>query len=791
MSGLEAQLRAVVIAAGVTALAALVLIFLSTRHLTQPLRRLANAARWLGDGELSTRAMAESGDSREFVDLAEVFNNMADSVEQTQLHLEATVAERTHDLALEEERLRLAVAAGNVGIFDLNIATRMITVNAQFSQMLGFDPETFVETDAAWRARLHPDERERLFAVYQRVLDGTIKEYESEYRQRTAFGEWMWCLSKGRVIEWDDAGRPRRMIGTHTDITLRKSVELRLQLAANVFSHAREGIVIADAQGHVVDTNATFTDITGYSREEALGQNPRVLLNSGRQSDEFYAARLKQLNETGAWSGEVWNRRKNGEVYPEMLTISAVQDTQGKVQNYVALFTDITAMKAHQNQLEHIAHYDALTSLPNRLLLADRLHQSMAQCLRSEQSLGVAFLDLDGFKAVNDQHGHDLGDQLLVTLAQRMKAALRDGDTLARLGGDEFVAVMVGLESPHDCEPVLERMLRAASDPVRLGSVELQVSASVGVTIFPQDGADADVLLRHADQAMYVAKQSGKNRYHLFDVAHDVAVKSQLESVEQIQRALELGEFVLFYQPKVNMRTGDVVGAEALIRWQHPKKGLLAPGLFLPAIEDHPVSIEVGTWVIATALQQMAQWQTLGLQLPVSVNVGARQLQHAGFTAALGEMLAAHPTVAPRSLELEVLETSALADISHVSGVIQACQVLGVRFALDDFGTGYSSLTYLKQLPAETIKIDRSFVHDMLGGTDDLAIVQGVIGLAKAFRRNVIAEGVETVAHGELLLPLGCELAQGYAIARPMPASELPGWIAQWRPDPAWVVTPP
>ena len=657
--------------------------------------------------------------------------------------------------------------------------------------MLGFDPETFVETDAAWRARLHPDERERLFAVYQRVLDGTIKEYESEYRQRTAFGEWMWCLSKGRVIEWDDAGRPRRMIGTHTDITLRKSVELRLQLAANVFSHAREGIVIADAQGHVVDTNATFTDITGYSREEALGQNPRVLLNSGRQSDEFYAARLKQLNETGAWSGEVWNRRKNGEVYPEMLTISAVQDTQGKVQNYVALFTDITAMKAHQNQLEHIAHYDALTSLPNRLLLADRLHQSMAQCLRSEQSLGVAFLDLDGFKAVNDQHGHDLGDQLLVTLAQRMKAALRDGDTLARLGGDEFVAVMVGLESPHDCEPVLERLLRAASDPVRLGSVELQVSASVGVTIFPQDGADADVLLRHADQAMYVAKQSGKNRYHLFDVAHDVAVKSQLESVEQIQRALELGEFVLFYQPKVNMRTGDVVGAEALIRWQHPKKGLLAPGLFLPAIEDHPVSIEVGTWVIATALQQMAQWQTLGLQLPVSVNVGARQLQHAGFTAALGEMLAAHPTVAPRSLELEVLETSALADISHVSGVIQACQVLGVRFALDDFGTGYSSLTYLKQLPAETIKIDRSFVHDMLGGTDDLAIVQGVIGLAKAFRRNVIAEGVETVAHGELLLPLGCELAQGYAIARPMPASELPGWIAQWRPDPAWVVTPP
>jgi EAL domain-containing protein (putative c-di-GMP-specific phosphodiesterase class I) len=375
-------------------------------------------------------------------------------------------------------------------------------------------------------------------------------------------------------------------------------------------------------------------------------------------------------------------------------------------------------------------------------------------------------------------------------LAQRMKAALRDGDTLARIGGDEFVAVLVGLESTQDCEPILQRLLHAAADKVLVGDIELQVSGSVGVTIYPQDGADPDMLLRHADQAMYLAKQSGKNRYHLFDVAHDAAVKTQREMIDHVRQAMRNGEFVLFYQPKVNMRTGAIIGAEALIRWQHPDRGLLAPALFLPAIEDQPISVNLGEWVIASALQQIATWQTMGLDIPVSVNIGARQLQDAGFVNTLTTLLAAQPDVAPHLLELEVLETSGMEDIAYVSQVMRACQSIGVEFALDDFGTGYSSLTYLKRLPAECIKIDQSFVRDMLTDTDDLAIVQGVIGLAKAFRRQVIAEGVETVAHGSMLLPLGCELAQGYGIARPMPAADLPAWAAQWRPDAAWSNAP-
>jgi EAL domain-containing protein (putative c-di-GMP-specific phosphodiesterase class I) len=314
------------------------------------------------------------------------------------------------------------------------------------------------------------------------------------------------------------------------------------------------------------------------------------------------------------------------------------------------------------------------------------------------------------------------------------------------------------------------------------------VSASMGVTLYPQDGVEADVLLRHADQAMYLAKQAGKNRYHRFDVAQDAAVNTQRASLERIRRALDEHEFVLYYQPKVNMKTGTVIGAEALIRWQHPERGLLAPADFLPVIETDPISVELGEWVIDTALAQMTEWHAQGLVLGVSVNIGARQLQQGDFAARLSGLLAAHPAVEPRYLELEVLETSALEDMAQVSAVMYACSGMGVQFALDDFGTGYSSLTYLKRLPAEMLKIDQSFVCGMLDDPDDLAIVKGVIGLVTAFRRQVIAEGVETVAHGELLLSLGCELAQGYGIARPMPAQAFPGWVGTWRPDASWEV---
>jgi diguanylate cyclase (GGDEF)-like protein len=425
------------------------------------------------------------------------------------------------------------------------------------------------------------------------------------------------------------------------------------------------------------------------------------------------------------------------------------------------------------------------------VLLADRLQQAVSHTQRRGQLLAVAYLDLDGFKRVNDRYGHNVGDQLLMHLATKMKTVLREGDTLARLGGDEFVAVIRDLDDVATAVPLLERLLDASAQPVLIEGVTAQVSGSVGVTFYPQpDEVDADQLLRQADQAMYQAKLAGKNRFHVFDADQDRSVRGFHESVEHIRTALANDEFVLHYQPKVNMRTGKVMGAEALIRWQHPVRGLLAPGLFLPVIENHPLSIGVGEWVVAAALKQIDIWHAAGLDLTVSVNIGARQLQQVDFVERLKSQLDAYPGMRRHSLEIEVLETSALEDMASATKVLTSCKDMGINFSLDDFGTGYSSLTYLKRLPVYQVKIDQSFVRDMLDDPDDLAILSGILSLASAFHREVIAEGVETIEHGVLLLQLGCDLAQGYGIARPMPANQVAPWIKQWTPDAAWVNVP-
>ncbi len=693
-------------------------------------------------------------------------------------------------LQISEARWRFALEGAGDGVWEFHFDTSVNLVSARIREMVGLPPVKGGQPSPlpGWAKRLSPATRAATVAALKDMSDGQCNSYRVEQQVRCEDGSHKWLLARGMVMSRTPTGEPLRMIGTSTDITERKLAEQKLQLAASVFGHAREGIMITDAQGVIVEVNDTFTQLTGYAHDEAVGQTPR-LLQSGKQSAEFYDAVWKELVEKGHWIGEIWNRNKSGEMFAVMQTISAVRDAQGGLQNYVSLFTDITPMKAHQQQLEYIAHYDLLTNLPNRVLLADRLRQAMVQAQRRQLSLAVAYLDLDGFKAVNDTHGHHVGDELLVVLSQRMKDALREGDTLARMGGDEFVVVLGDLAQPSDCEPVLQRLLHAASAPVNLaqpGLEALQVSASIGVALFPQDDADADLLLRHADQAMYLAKQAGKNRYHVFDVQADTAIKSQREGVDQIHHALTQNEFVLHYQPKVNMVTDEVVGAEALIRWQHPQKGLLPPGVFLPTIENHPLAVDMGEWVIDTALAQMARWHAQDLRVRVSVNIGARQLQQPDFVARLGALLARYPTVPPHCLELEILETSALNDIAEVSATMRACIDMGVQFALDDFGTGYSSLTYLRHLPAGVLKIDQSFVRDMLVDPDDKAIISGVIGLASNFGRQVIAEGVETHQHGLQLKAMGCDVAQGYGIARPMPADALPGWVANRSAANAW-----
>lgn len=579
-----------------------------------------------------------------------------------------------------------------------------------------------------------------------------------------------------------------RLIGASKiarDITAEKLATRQLRLTASVFTNTSEGILITDPSGVIVEVNDAFTHITGYGRDEVVGHDPAIF-RSSRQGPEVFVTMRKSLRRYGEWRGELWSRRKDGEAYSVWITVSAVRGSAGRVQNYVALFSDITVLKLQQEELEHGAHFDALTDLPNRLLLSDRLKQAMTMCLRNHHSLAVLYMDLDGFKAINDQFGHEAGDVLLVEVSKRMKATLRDVDTLARMGGDEFVAVLSNVDSVQDCMQMIARILDACAQPVRIQGEDLKVTASIGVTLFPQDNAEPDQLMRHADQAMYEAKQSGKNKFHMFDSAQEAEAKSRSQLQEQIAQGIANDEFVLHYQPKVNMRTGAIMGVEALIRWQHSERGLVAPGAFLPAIERHPLSETIGAWVIDTALKQMSDWKAQGLELPVSVNIGARQLQRDGFALQLSSLLAKYPDVLPGWLELEVLETSALDDIGATATIMEECHRLGVCFAIDDFGTGYSSLTYLRRLPVNTLKIDQSFVRDMLADQNDLSIVSGVIGLAAAFHRAVIAEGVETVAHGKRLIALGCDMAQGYQIARPMPSDEVLGWCKTWKSPTEW-----
>ncbi len=689
-------------------------------------------------------------------------------------------------LKRSEERLQLVLRGSGDAPWDWNLESGDLYYSPRWWAMLGYVADELPTGTSLWEHIVHPDDQLRVDQAFDDVIKANLDTYDIEFRLQHKRGHYVPVLSRGFILR-DAGGKPIRVSGTNTDLTERKQAEEKLQLSASVFSHAREGIMITDASSTIIEVNDAFTRITGFSREDALGKMPNIL-SSGRQGKEFYAAMWADLHDKGHWYGEVWNRRKNGEIYAEILTISAVRDALGVTQQYVALFSDITALKEHESQLEHIAHFDTLTGLPNRVLLADRLRQGMTQAQRRNQRLAVVFLDLDAFKIINDTHGHAAGDQLLKTVANRMKMALREGDTLARLGGDEFVAVLLDLDNTDASEPMLSRLIDAAAQPVYLDGLVLQVTASLGVTFYPQaDDVDADQLLRQADQAMYLAKQEGKNRYQIFDAEQDRNVRGNNESLDRIRRALTDHEFVLYYQPKVNMRNGTVIGAEALIRWQHPEKGLLPPVVFLPLIEEHPLAIEVGEWVIDTALTQIGLWQAAGLNIPVSVNIGALQLQQVNFVQRLKAILDAHPDVRAGDLELEILETSALQDVAQVSKIIKTCQEYGVSFALDDFGTGYSSLTYLKQLPVALLKIDQSFVRDMLDDPDDLAILEGVISLAAAFRREVIAEGVETIEHGTVLLQLGCELAQGYGIARPMPAQELPHWSLKWKPDAAWV----
>ena len=678
------------------------------------------------------------------------------------------------EIELERHHLRNVVEATRAGSWEWDLETGEWRADARWAEILGLAASTDTAAGrSSWRTRVHPDDLAEADRELERHILGETAFYEQDLRLRHHDGHWVWVHDRAHAVRRDASGRALLLTGAQVDISRRKASEEKLRLAASVFSSSYEAIVITDADNRIIDVNPAFCRITGYSREESLGRDPR-LLNSGRQSREFYRTMWQALEAEDHWQGELWNRRKDGGEFAEVLSISRVRDADGRITHHLALFSDISRLKKHEEELNRIAYFDPLTGAPNRRLLDDRLRQAIAHARRTGRPLAVCVIDLDGFKPINDQHGHEAGDQVLVGIVDRLSAILRASDTVARLGGDEFVLLLEDIEG----ECVLDRVLEAIRAPMPLAGERVSVSASVGVTLFPADDADPDTLLRHADQAMYRAKQRGRNCIQFFDAEVEAQQRVRKKRIDRLEQALTGHEFVLHYQPQIDMVDGGPLGMEALLRWQHPERGLLAPAEFLPDLEGTELETRLGQWVIDTALGELERCRAAGLELCVSVNVGARPLLMPGFVADVRSALERHPDIPPSRLELEILESTALDDMVLAMDVLNACRRLGVRIALDDFGTGYASLRHFRQLPVDRLKIDRSFVIDMLDDEEARAIVAAVVQLARTFNREVIAEGVETPAHSAALVALGCRLGQGYGIARPMPAAHVPGWFS-------------
>ena len=549
-----------------------------------------------------------------------------------------------------------------------------------------------------------------------------------------------------------------------------------LRLAANVIENTSEGVIVTDESGVIITVNPAFSRITSYTPEEVIGRRPS-LLKSEHQSEEFYREMWQTLTASGHWQGEIWNRRRDGEAYLERLTINLIPGGDGLPNRYVGVFNDITELRRKDEHIQHLAFHDALTGLPNRTLLQDRLHHAIQFARRESRRLAVLLMDLDRFKTINDTLGHNVGDQLLQEVAKRMRATLRATDTVARMGGDEFVILLEQQSGPEQCAAVAGELIEAVSVAMAIGGHTIKVGASIGIAFFPEDGSDGLDLLKHADAAMYAAKHHGSGLYRFFRSEMTEAASQRLRLEMELRQAVAHGELELHYQPKICLRNGQVDGVEALVRWRHPSLGLVPPAEFIPVAEETGLIVELGAWVLDEAYRQAAAWMRQGIRLVIAVNVSAVQLR----ADDLGERivaLAQRHGMAVGALEIELTESLVMADPERAIGVLGKLREIGLRIAVDDFGTGYSSLSYLRRLPLDVLKIDRSFVRDANTNPEDAQIVRTIIALAKALGLTTIAEGVEDSRQAELLSEAGCDHVQGYLYARPLPAAGLEKWLA-------------
>ena len=665
--------------------------------------------------------------------------------------------------------LAKAQASAHLGSWELDLMTMVGTWSEENFRLYDLDPELGTPSFSEYLKLIHPDDRD-LVADVQRQLPTLIGSIKFESRTNPSLGPIRTLSNSIKVIR-DATGRATRATGTSLDITDRKLAELEFRIAATAFE-SQEGMMVTDVNKVILRVNKAFSKISGYTAEEAIGQTPR-LVSSGHHHEDFYDSMWQNIAASGYWEGEVWNRRKNGEVYPQHLTITAVMGDNGAVTNYVATFTDVTLRNAAEAEINHLAFYDVLTRLPNRRLLIDRLNHALSAGARLGRGGALLFLDLDHFKTLNDTLGHDVGDLLLRQVADRLTDCVREGDTVARLGGDEFVVMLEDLskhplEAAAQAEVIANKILISISQPYQLSANAYQTTASIGVVLFSENEHSQDVLLKHADIAMYQAKKMGRNTLCFFDPIMQEAINTRAALEVDLRKALDHKQFELYYQIQVD-RLGKALGAEALIRWIHPDRGLVSPLEFIPLAEETGLILPIGQWVLETACEQLKVWQTTRQTkgLTLSINVSAKQFYQNTFAKQV-QAAVKHSGIDPMRLKLELTESIMLENIEATVTKMIELKNIGVNFSLDDFGTGYSSLQYLKLLPLYQLKIDRSFVREIAIGSSDQAIVRTVIAMAETLNLDVIAEGVETDEQRELLMNCGCNAFQGFLFGRPM-----------------------
>ncbi|TAN53144.1 MAG: EAL domain-containing protein [Methylococcaceae bacterium] len=694
-------------------------------------------------------------------------------IEQLENELEATnkgLLALTCELEQAKEKFHNIVECANGAIFTISDGFIVETANPAATRLFGYSEAELVGTPI-----------NRLFPKLDSVIEKSIKD-DSE-----GFLIFHGKKKNGSIfpVELTFGGSQlhdrQSWIVIAADLTYRIKIEQGLKLMARVFDESYDAIIITDIAGTIVDVNASFTTITGYAKQEVLGQNPRML-KSDHHDLSFYQAMWQSIRKEGRWCGEVWDKRKNGEIYPKWLSISAVKDEEGQICNYVGIFTDMTARIETENKLRILAHFDQLTGLPNRTLFVEKLKWAIDLSDRSGQDTVLFFLDLDRFKIINDTLGHQAGDRLLCEVAKRLQKCIRKVDTVARLAGDEFTIILTNVKEKGTVKKIAQKVLDSFAAPILLENREIYVTTSIGITRYPADGGDIDILLKNADTAMYHAKAAGKNRFEFYSGYMVQQVQDELDLELDLRKALENAEFLLYFQPLIDLGSGRLVGMEALIRWDHPQRGFISPMKFIPYAEKTDLILPIGAWVLERACQYLVNWQAEGWPpLKLSVNYSGRQLKQPNQHKIVKDIL--HKTgVDPAYLNIELTESVIMEDAESSTQALQALKSIGLSISVDDFGTGYSSLSYLKRFPIDNLKIDRSFIRDITVDPDDEAIVSSIIAMAHALRLSVVAEGVETEQQLTMLREKRCDQAQGFYFCPPVSAEEVQHFIHTFQP---------